>query len=159
MTDFSRAFAIVVESEGGYVNDPRDPGGVTRYGITEAVARANGYTGDMRALPLDTARAIYRREYWDACRCDEIPWPLALYVFDAAVNQGRLPAVTMLQRALGTVQDGLIGTVTLRLSKGSKPWHWARYLAFRAMRYQSTRNFDRFGEGWLTRIFSLAQEA
>ncbi|MCL5060456.1 MAG: hypothetical protein M1449_08070 [Candidatus Thermoplasmatota archaeon] len=159
MSDFNRAFAVVVEAEGGYVNDPRDPGGATRYGITEAVARANGYTGDMRHLPLDTARAIYRRDYWDACKCSDMPWPLSLYVFDAAVNQGTLPAVTMLQRALDTVQDGTAGPVTLRLAKGSKPWHWARFMAFRAMRYQSTRNFDRFGEGWLTRIFTLAQEA
>lgn len=158
MSDFDLAFELILQSEGGYVNDPRDPGGATRYGITEAVARENGYTGDMRNLPLGAARAIYKGRYWDACKCSEMPWPLSLYVFDAAVNQGTLPAITMLQRALGTAQDGIVGPVTLRLAKGSKPWHWARYMAFRAMRYQSTRNFDRFGEGWLTRIFNLAME-
>lgn len=157
--NFERAFSIVVESEGGYVNDPNDPGGATRYGITEAVARANGYTGDMRTLPLETAKSIYQKDYWDACKCGEMPWPLSLYVFDCAVNQGVSPAKRLLQRALGTVQDEIIGAGTLRLARGSKPWHWARYMAFRAQRYQSTRNYDRFGEGWLTRIFMLAQEA
>ena len=159
MNNFDRAFEIVVASEGGYSNHAADPGGKTRYGITEAVARANGYRGDMRAFPLAHAKTIYREDYWDACHCDQLPWPLACYVFDAAVNQGVNAAVRMLQRALDTVQDGVIGRQTLALAAKATPWHADRYLAFRAQRYFGTRNFDSFGDGWLTRLFTLEREA
>lgn len=155
---FDRAFEIVIASEGGYVDDPRDPGGKTRYGVTEAVARAAGYEGDMRALPIYLAKAIYRRDYWEPIKGDSLPWPLCLYVFDAAVNQGVRPAAMMLQRALDTAQDGIVGKQTVALAAKAKDWHLGRFMAFRAMRYQGTRNFDRFGEGWLTRIFQVAME-
>lgn len=158
-TLYDEAFRIIIEQEGGYSDHAADPGGKTRYGITEAVARAAGYQGDMHALPLDVASDIYRREYWDACQCDKLPWPLSLYVFDSAVNQGVGAASKMLQRALDTVQDGVIGARTLSLAARSTPWHAARFLAFRAMRYTSTRNYDTFGAGWLTRLFEIAKEA
>ena len=154
--NFDAAFIRIVGLEGGYSDHPADPGGKTRYGITEAVARAHGYTGDMRSLPLDVASEIYRADYWDACRCDSLPWPLSLYVFDAAVNQGVQPAIKMLQRALDTLQDGHIGAQTLALAAKSTPWHAARFLAFRALRYTGTRGFNNFGAGWLTRLFEIA---
>jgi lysozyme family protein len=158
MTNFNLAFTKIVALEGGYSDDPRDPGGKTRYGITEAVARANGYVGEMHRLPLDTAKAIYRTNYWEACRCDSLPWPLALYVFDAAVNQGVSTAIKMLQRALDTVQDGHIGPQTLSLAAKSGEWHASRFLAIRALRYTSTKNFDVFGAGWFTRLFEIARD-
>lgn len=158
MKYFEDAFAILLEQEGGYSDDPEDSGGKTRYGITEAVARENGYLGDMRDLPLDVARAIYKLRYWEAVGCDYYPWPLSLYVFDCAVNQGVEPAKKMLQRALDTVQDGVIGPTTRRLAAQSSAWHWGRFMAFRAMRYVSTRGFDRFGAGWLTRMFQVARQ-
>lgn len=156
MSDFKKALQIVLAQEGGYSDDARDPGGKTQYGITEAVARANGYDGDMRHLPMSLAEDIYLREYWIPAGCDNYPWPLNLLVFDAAVNQGVEPAKRMLQRALGTVQDGIIGSTTKRLAAQSGPWHWARFLAQRAKRYQGTRNFDRFGDGWLIRTYLIA---
>jgi len=152
---FDLALSHVLKTEGGYSDDAADPGGKTRYGITEAVARANGYTGDMREFPLAHAQTIYLEDYWDACRCDELPWPLSLYVFDSAVNQGVAPARMMLQQALGTVQDGVLGPVTLRLARDATPWHARRFMALRALRYHSTRNFDRYGEGWLIRLFDV----
>ena len=76
MSKFDDAFEIIVGSEGGYSNDPNDPGGATRFGITEAVARANGYEGDMKDLPLDKAKSIYKAKYWDAVSGDN------LYVLD-----------------------------------------------------------------------------
>ncbi len=158
MSNFDTAFTRIVALEGGYSDDPKDAGGKTRYGITEAVARANGYIGAMQALPLDVAGAIYRADYWDACRCDQLPWPLSLYVFDAAVNQGVQPAIKMLQRALDTVQDGIIGGRTQALAASSTPWHASRFLAFRALRYIGTRGFDTYGAGWFTRLFEIAKE-
>lgn len=158
MSNFDAAFVLIFGLEGGYSDDPKDPGGKTRYGITEAVARAHGYIGAMKDLPIDLACTIYRASYWDACRCDNLPWPLSLYVFDAAVNQGVQPAIKMLQHTLDTVQDGVIGGQTQALAANSTPWHAARFLAFRALRYVGTHNFDRYGAGWFTRLFELAKE-
>lgn len=157
MGNFDRALEILLESEGGYVNHPSDPGGATRYGITQAVARESGYIGDMRVLPINTAADIYRAKYWNACQCDELPWPLCLYVFDAAVNQGTNAAIKMLQKLLQTVQDGVIGPATLRLAKESTAYHAICYLSERAIRYAGTRNFETFGHGWMNRLFTLAR--
>jgi len=162
---FDKAFEIVLGAEGGYSNDRLDPGGETNYGIADArdgkkdgLADLDGDgRGDVsiRDLTVANARSVYRMDYWDACGCDALPWPLSLYVFDAAVNQGVGAAKRMLQRALGTVQDEVIGATTLALAEKSGPWHRARFMAFRAQRYMATRNFDRFGNGWLTRLFDV----
>jgi lysozyme family protein len=152
---FDRAIPLVLRFEGGYVNDPRDPGGETNYGISK-----RAYPNlDIRNLTVAQASAIYRRDYWTPLRCDDLPWPLSLAVFDAAVNQGTQPAAVMLQRVLGVAQDGRLGPVTLRAAARAGPDACANYLAERAMRYFGTRNFDRFGRGWLRRIFHLALEA
>ena len=156
MSDFDAAFTKIVGLEGGYSDRADDPGGKTKYGITERVARENGYVGDMRDMSPDFAEQVYRTSYWDACHLDQVmAWPLKLFVFDAAVNQGVIAAIQMLQRALDTVQDGVIGPQTIALANRSTGWHAARFMAFRAMRYTGTRNFDKFGAGWLTRIFEL----
>ena len=157
MAMFDRALQVILDSEGGYVDHPDDPGGKTRYGITERVARDHGYIGAMNVLPINTAAEIYRKSYWDACKCEELPWPLNLYVFDAAVNQGVGAASKMLQKTLQTVQDGAIGSTTIRLAKASTPYHATRYLSERVLRYMVTRNFDSFGPGWLNRLFTLAR--
>ena len=117
----------LVEREGGYVNHPSDKGGPTRFGITEAVARAHGYSGPMAALPRDEAEAIYRRLYWLRPRYDEVAKrsaALASELFDTGVNMGPAVATTFLQRALTAlnrngkdfsdlVPDGRIGPHTL----------------------------------------------
>lgn len=117
----------VLDREGGYSNHPADRGGETKYGITAAVARANGYDGAMRDLPVATARAIYRRLYWFRPRLDAIAdlTPLiAAELFDTGVNMGPPAAVAFLQRALNALNrgatdypdmpvDGRIGDTTL----------------------------------------------
>jgi lysozyme family protein len=122
MDGFAEAFARTVGVEGGYSNDPLDPGGATMYGVTERVARAWGFRGSMRDLPLDVARQIYREQYWDPLRLDEVASvapAVALEVFDSAVNLGVVPAATFLQRSLGALGlvdvtvDGHLGAVTM----------------------------------------------
>ncbi|WP_448658962.1 glycoside hydrolase family 108 protein [Sphingomonas sp. CJ99] len=114
----------VIDREGGYVDHPADRGGATRYGITERVARAEGYDGPMRHLPRSVAASIYRRLYWTGPRLDRIAErapKLAAELFDTGVNMGPRTAVTFLQRALnaldrdGTllVPDGQAGPKTL----------------------------------------------
>lgn len=155
MSDFDRAVGIVLTEEGGYVNDPRDPGGETKFGISK-----RQYPDiDIANLTPQQAAEIYKRDYWTPCKCGALSWPLALFVFDSAVNQGVNAAIRMLQRALNVPQDGLLGPRTMAAARTARPWHAARFMAFRAMRYQSTRNFDRFGEGWLIRLFRVAMEA
>ena len=79
-------FDLLITHEGGFSNHFDDPGGATMYGVTEVVARAEGYTGPMQGLSLDFAKSVYRKRYWDACRCDQMPDALRYPLFDAAVN-------------------------------------------------------------------------
>src|SRR5690606_29972782 len=99
--NFDTAFHALLGHEGGYADHPKDPGGATCWGVTERVARATGYSGHMRDLPVDLAKAIYRRDYWDAVHANEMPEGVRYAVFDAAVNSGVKQAVKWLQRAVG----------------------------------------------------------
>jgi lysozyme family protein len=126
-TDIEALVDELIEREGGYVNHPADRGGPTRYGITEAVARAHGYGGAMAALPREDAAAIYRRLYWLRPKFDEVAERsprLAVELFDTGANMGPAVAATFLQRALTAlnrngkdypdlVPDGRIGVRTL----------------------------------------------
>jgi len=125
--DVDQLIDALIEREGGYVNHPADKGGPTCFGITEAVARAHGYPGEMRDLPREEAIGIYRRLYWLRPHFDEVgkrSARLASELFDTGVNMGPAVAVTFLQRALTAlnrngkdyadlVPDGRIGDVTL----------------------------------------------
>lgn len=151
---FDKAFEHVVGVEGGYVNDPRDPGGETIYGITRRdhpQAWANGTPS------IEQAKAIYQRLYWTPVKADQLPWPLALFVFDAAVNQGVGTAVKLLQKTVGTVQDGVLGNNTLAaINRANQTELCSMFLADRALRYTGTRNFDVYGRGWFRRLFTIA---
>ncbi|MBR0553449.1 glycoside hydrolase family 108 protein [Stakelama marina] len=99
----------VIEREGGFVDDASDAGGRTRWGISEAVARAEGYSGDMRRLPRATAVEIYRRRYWEAPHLDAVAAHaprLAEELFDTGVNMGPAVAVSFVQRALNALNRG-----------------------------------------------------
>lgn len=100
MSTFDDAFIKVVGIEGGYSNNPSDSGGETMYGITIAVARAFGYIGPMRELPLSTAKAIYKRNYWDKLKLDSMDYALAECLFNIGVNSGVGRAGQFLQAAL-----------------------------------------------------------
>jgi lysozyme family protein len=125
--DLNTLIDALIDREGGYANNPADRGGPTCFGITEAVARANGYVGPMQQLPRNEAAAIYERLYWLRPRFDEVAsrnWRVAAELFDTGVNMGPAVAVTFLQRALTAlnrngkdysdlVPDGRIGAQTL----------------------------------------------
>ena len=156
--EFEKAFDKLLGHEGGYSDHAADPGGKTRFGITEAVARENGYQGDMRELPLALAKTIYRRKYWDAVRADELPDAVRYPVFDAAVNSGPGQAVRWLQRALGVADDGRIGPVTLgaaRVANGEALK--AAILAERLRFMTNLSNWPSFSRGWARRIADLLE--
>jgi lysozyme family protein len=125
--DIELLIGELIEREGGYANRPADKGGPTRFGITEAVARAHGYGGAMADLPRDEAAAIYRRLYWLRPRFDQVAQRtprVAAELFDTGANMGPAVAATFLQRALTALNragkdypdltpDGRVGSVTL----------------------------------------------
>lgn len=155
MHNFDMAFDGVIGVEGGYVNDPNDPGGETKYGISK-----RAYPNEnIQNMTIERAKAIYRRDYWDTVKGDELPYHLDILVFDAAVNQGVIPAIKMLQKALNVAQDGVIGRDTMTKARNAGKEHCALFMAERALRYIGTRNFDRYGRGWLKRLFIVAFEA
>lgn len=161
---FDKAFQQTVAVEGTYSNDPSDPGGETKYGIADARDGTVDGMVDLNAdgipdlkvkdLTLSDAKEIYEREYWIKARCDKLPPSLAPLVFDCAVNQGVEVSTKLLQRALNIKQDGVFGRNTLdAVMKSDTNELCALFMAERAIRYYGTRNFDRFGRGWLKRLF------
>lgn len=150
---FDQAFDRLLGFEGGYSNHPQDTGGETMWGVTAWVARQHGYMGLMRDLPRSTAQAIYRKMYWDACRCDELPDRINYVVFDGAVNSGTSQSIVWLQRALKVHDDSIIGPVTIRAACESiDPLLPARMLAHRLRMMSSLSTWPAFGRGWANRI-------
>ena len=106
---FDRALKFVLEHEGCFSDDPKDAGGLTRWGISQK----NHPDVNVSTLTIEQATEIYKKEYWDVCRCGEMPSALSFVVFDVAVNQGVGVAIRDLQKILGVKVDGVIGPDTL----------------------------------------------
>ena len=155
MSDFDKAFELLIGNEGGYVNNQKDPGGETNWGITKTVAVANGYAGDMRTMPKETAKGIYKKMYWDRLQCDQLPFVVAFQLFDAGVNHGNSQAVKFLQRALSVADDGVIGAKTIAATNSLDDLQIV--MLFNAERiefYASLKTFSTFGKGWVRRVAS-----
>lgn len=165
---FRAAMAFVRYWEGGWSNHKADPGGLTKWGITikTLVALALDFNRDGRVnekdladMTREQAEEVYRREYFDKLRCEDIPAPLALVVFDCAVNQGPARAAKWLQEVAGLTGkdvDGKIGPVSVaRAGKAydADPREFLReYQVKRALHYSSLSNFVTFGRGWFRRL-------
>jgi lysozyme family protein len=164
MDNFERAFALVVGVEAGFSNDPNDPGNWTggKCGVGELKGTNRGISAaayptlDIANLSDDAIRAIYTADYWHACLCDQMRWPLCLFVFDMAVNQGQPIARITLQRTLGVAADGVIGPVTLAAADRMQDEQLAMLLTARAFRYMQASNFGIDGHGWFKRLFLMA---
>ena len=152
--NFDQAFDALIGHEGGYSNNPADPGGETMWGVTLTVARASGYTGPMKDLPRDTAKAIYRAQYWDAVRADHLPDQVRFDIFDAAVNSGVKQAVKWLQRVAGVSEDGIIGPATLGAASAVGADIGSRYSGVRLKFMTDLPTWPSFGRGWAMRIAS-----
>ena len=155
MSNFDKAFDLLIGNEGGYVNNPSDPGGETNWGITRAVAVDNGYTGSIKLMPKGTAKGIYKKMYWDRLQCDQLPFVVAFQLFDAGVNHGNSQAVKFLRRALSVVDDGVIGAKTIATTNSLDDMQIV--MLFNAERiefYSSLKTFSTFGKGWVRRVAS-----
>lgn len=156
---FAAALAHVLHYEGGYSDHAEDPGGATNHGITHITLEAwrgkSVTKADVAALSLDEARAIYRKNYWDTCRCDDLPPALAFMTFDCAVNQGVGRASRFLQAAVGAAQDGAIGPKTIAAVKAADPRKAVtEYAARRMVHYGELSTFSTFGLGWSRRLMA-----
>jgi len=149
--NFDQSFAQLMHFEGGYSDNAADNGGKTNHGITEAVARQNGYTSDMRDLPIELAKAIYKRMYWDKCRCDDLPSAIRYDLFDAAVNSGPSQAVKWLQRTVGVSDDGMLGPVTLAACNATAHLN-SKFNGQRLLFMTTLPSWSVFGKGWARRI-------
>lgn len=163
----------VLDHEGGakFVMDPRDPGGATRWGISLSFAQyqkarfdldgdGDVDADDIRILPKADAVLAYRDSFYDRVRGDDLPLWAAYSAFDMAVNQGVVAAAKTLQRSIWVVADGVIGPQTIATVWSADPLGTlAEFTARRAKKYGETRNFDRFGLGWMRRAIDVHDAA
>ena len=146
---FDDAFKALMNVEGGYWDDP--VGGPTMYGVTERVARAWGYKGDMKLLPLASAKSIAKSEYWDRYQCDQFPYAIAFQVFDTAYNGGK--PVQWLQEAVKTTADGIIGAKTIAAVRAADTGRViASFNASRLRYLTGLKNWSTNSRGWALRI-------
>ncbi|WP_151822463.1 glycoside hydrolase family 108 protein [Acinetobacter oleivorans] len=172
----------LIKREGGYVNNSADRGGATKYGITEAVARENGYKGNMKDLPLEVAKVIYKKQYWTAPRFDQvntISSAVAEELLDTGVNCGTGFTKPLLQRALNLLNnqgkadfpdlviDGVYGSTTLGalktyLAKRGKEGEKVLVRVLNIMQGQRyieicerNSNQEQFFYGWIANRISL----
>lgn len=151
---FEKAFQFVILQEGGYVNDNRDPGLETKYGISKRSYPAV----DIKALTLEQAQAIYQRDYWQAASCERMPPKIAIAVFDAAVHHGPKTAIKLLQRALRVADDGEYGRIThSTLQSRDTNDTLELLLAQRAIYLTTCPAWPTYKLGWLKRLFNLAR--
>jgi lysozyme family protein len=153
---FDRCLAEVLRLEGGYADDPRDPGGPTRFGVTRAVLSESlgreASAQDVAALTEGEAAGIYRTHYWGPIGCAELPVGLDLVAFDTAVNMGPGTSVRLLQAALGVAADGVVGPLTLEAAANRPADDTIHAMsALRRRRYRALAGFSAFGHGWLRR--------
>ena len=151
---FETAFRFTLGAEGGYVNDSRDPGGETKFGISKRSYPAV----DIKSLTLEQAQAIYKRDYWEQARCDRMPPKIAIAVFDAAVHHGPKTAVKLLQRALKVADDGEYGRIThgtMQIRDANETLDLL--LAQRAIYMTTCPAWPTYKLGWLKRLFNLAR--
>lgn len=159
--EFDTCLAFTLQEEGGFCDNPKDPGGATCHGITLATLRH--WSGDpqldveaIRSIPMETCRAIYRSDYWNRMRCDAMPLGVDLMLFDQGVNSGPARSVRILQQAMELSDadcDGSVGPVTIGAAgKADAPALIDRMAELQAEFYRSLPTFADFGQGWLNRL-------
>lgn len=153
MNNFDICITPVLKNEGGTSNHPLDAGKLTKYGISQ-----RSYPKlDIAALTADQAKALYKRDFWDANQLDQFPLVVAFEFFDCAINCGAGTAARLLQRAVGVAEDGIVGPITLAaVGKFNADKLAKRMLAHRMQFYTKLSNWPSFGAGWVNRLANNA---
>jgi lysozyme family protein len=161
--NFEFALAHVLKHEGGYVNHPADPGGMTNLGVTKRVWEEwVGHQVDektMRSLTPEMVAPLYKKKYWDKVKGDNLPSGVDYVVFDAAVNSGPGRAAKWLQACVGVEQDGGIGPKTLAAVKAFKGDLIGDYNKRRLSFLTDLPHWGTFGKGWSRRVASVQNDA
>jgi lysozyme family protein len=163
-SNWDNAFKLMLASEGGFVNHPSDPGGMTNLGVTKAtwenwVGRESDEK-EMRGLTPEKVEPLYKKKFWDACRCDELPSGIDYLVFDFAVNAGPGRSIKTLQSAVGATPDGGIGPMTLAaVNSFSEAELVEKFSQAKEDFYRSLNTFETFGKGWLNRVAAVKIKA
>ena len=155
--NFEKSLNMLLKSEGGFVDNPADPGGMTNLGVTAktwgSFMGRDTNEKEMRNLTPEKVAPLYEKKYWDACMCDDLPSGIDYLMFDFAVNAGPGRAIKMLQKVIGVPEDGSIGPVTLQnIAVTDKTDLIARFSNAKKEFYESLPTFATFGKGWLKRI-------
>ena len=161
-SNFQECLDLVLKSEGGWVNNPADPGGETNLGVTKRVWEE--YVGhavqSLKKLTKDDVAPLYELKYWRPCYCEVLPRGLDFVVFSMGVNAGPGRSVKLLQQSIGCVPDGVIGPRTRELISASNSANLiAKFSEARREYYRSLKTFPIFGKGWLARVDREEQEA
>ena len=162
--NFDKCFELVLEHEGKYVNDPRDPGGRTNMGVTqrawESYLNRSVTEAEMRALTPNIIKPFYRHQYWDKLKGDQLPAGVDYAAYDLAVNSGVSRAAKYLQEIAGVVADGIIGPKSLEAIAACNPEEVVDALC--DMRLEFLRRlptFGTFGKGWSRRVAEVKEKA
>ena len=163
-SNFETCFDLMIAHEGGFVNHPKDPGGMTNLGVTKRVWEEwVGHEVDekqMRALTPEIVAPLYKRKYWDAVRADDLVVGVDYCVFDVAVNSGPGRAIKFLQSCVGTTPDGGFGAITLAAVNEQDPAKLiAKYSDTRLQFLKSLRTWSTFGKGWERRVNEVENKA
>lgn len=162
--NFAEALQHVLKDEGGFVNHPEDPGGMTNLGCTKAVWEEwCGHPVDEKAMrnlkPTDVA-PLYKRKYWDKVKGDELPSGVDYMVFDAAILSGPGRAVKWLQACVGTEPDGAIGPKTLAAVRAADVKELIDDYSKRRLSFlMDLKHWPTFGKGWTRRVAGVAESA
>ena len=164
INNWPQCFALVLKNEGGYVDNPADPGGATNLGCTKAVWEQ--YIGrsvtkdDIKALTPNDVMPLYKVKYWDTIKGDDLPEGVDYAVFDFAINSGPSRAAKALQSVLSVTVDGQIGSATLRALETANPREVATAVCEARLAFlQSLPTYGTFGKGWSRRVAEVEQTA
>jgi lysozyme family protein len=165
ISNWQKSFELMLKSEGGYVNNPADPGGMTNLGVTKAtwenwVGRESD-EAEMRGLTPEKVEPLYKKKYWDAVRGDEIEnGGVAYLLFDFAVNAGVGRSIKTLQTAVGVTPDGGFGPMTMAAVQAIDPVELIeKFSQAKEDFYRSLGTFATFGKGWLNRVADVKVKA
>ncbi len=155
---YERSLACLLAHEGGYSNHPDDPGGPTNFGITivdyRRYAKADATAADVRAMSVDEAKVIYRKRYWDAQRCDELPAGVDYAVFDYGVNSGTGRSGKVLRRVLHRPDDSSAVTDdVIAAARAADARALVTAICDERLRFlKSLKTWHVFGKGWGRRV-------